>query len=60
MYRHASLFGWTAALLVPGLLGLILTLLCFFRRNRIIGMIVHVLIDEISLVLAPLAAAKGG
>jgi enamine deaminase RidA (YjgF/YER057c/UK114 family) len=29
-------------------------------RNVIIGMIVHVLIDGISLVFAPLAAAKGG
>ena len=57
---HAGLFGWTSALLVPGLLGLILTLLFLLRRNVIIGMIVHVLIDGISLVLAPLAAAKGG
>lgn len=57
---HAGLFGWTTALLVPGILGLILTLLFLLRRNLIIGMIVHVLIDGISLVLAPLAAAQGG
>jgi membrane protease YdiL (CAAX protease family) len=55
---HASLFGWTTALLVPGVLGLILTLLFLLRRNVVIGMIVHALIDGISLVLAPLAAAK--
>jgi hypothetical protein len=35
---------------------LILTLLFLLRGNLIIGLIVHVLIDGISLVLAPLAA----
>ena len=53
---HAGLFGWTTAILVPGILGLILTLLFLLRRNVIIGMIVHVLINGIGLVLAPLAA----
>ena len=53
---HAALFGWTTALLVPGVLGLILTVLFLLRRNVVIGMIVHVLIDGFSLVLAPLAA----
>jgi CAAX protease family protein len=55
---HARLFGWNSALLIPCLLGLILTLLFLLRRNLIIGMAVHTLIDAIGLIVVPLAASK--
>jgi uncharacterized protein len=56
---HAGLFGWNSALLIPCILGLILTLLFLLRRNLVIGMAVHTLIDAIGLIIVPLAASKG-
>jgi uncharacterized protein len=50
---HAGLFGWTTALLVPCVLGLILTLLYVFRGNLFIPMLVHAAIDAIGLLLGP-------
>jgi len=55
---HAGLFGWHSALLIPCVLGLILTLLFLLRRNLVLGMAVHTLIDAIGLIIVPLAAAK--
>jgi uncharacterized protein len=55
---HAGLFGWNSALLIPCVLGLILTLLFLLRRNLVIGMAVHTLIDAIGLIIVPLAASK--
>jgi membrane protease YdiL (CAAX protease family) len=51
---HAGLFGWNSALLIPCILGLILTLLFLLRGNLFIGMIVHTLIDAVSLILLPM------
>jgi uncharacterized protein len=51
---HVGLFGWSSGLLIPCFLGLILTLLFLLRGNLFIGMIVHILIDAIGLVLAPM------
>jgi membrane protease YdiL (CAAX protease family) len=55
---HAGLFGWNSALLIPCVLGLILTLLFLLRGNLFIGMIVHTLIDAVSLILLPMLAGK--
>ena len=56
---HAGLFGWTSSLLTPCVLGLFLTLLFLLRKNLIIGMAVHALVDAIGLILVPMASAKG-
>jgi membrane protease YdiL (CAAX protease family) len=55
---HAGLFGWTSALLIPCVLGLILTLVFLLRTNLFIVMIVHTLIDAVSLILVPMLAAR--
>jgi membrane protease YdiL (CAAX protease family) len=55
---HAALFGWTSALAIPFVLGLILTVLFLLRGNLFLGMIVHTVIDAISLILVPMLAAK--
>lgn len=55
---HAGLFGWTSALLIPCVLGLILTLVFLLRSNLFIVMIVHTLIDAVSLILVPMLAAR--
>ena len=55
---HAGLFGWTSALVIPFVLGLILTLLYLLRGNLFSAMIVHMLIDAIGLILVPMLAAK--
>ena len=52
---HAGVFGWNSGLLIPCVLGFFLTLL---RRNVIIGMAVHALIDGISLILVPMVSTK--
>ena len=56
---HAGLFGWTSSLLTPCVLGLFLTLLFLLRKNLIIGMVVHALVDAIGLILVPMASTKG-
>ena len=56
---HAGLFGWTSSLLTPCVLGLFLTLLFLLRKNLIIGMVVHALVDTIGLILVPMASTKG-
>lgn len=56
---NAGLFGWTSSLLTPCVLGLFLTLLFLLRKNLIIGMVVHALVDAIGLILVPMASTKG-
>jgi len=55
---HAGVFGWTSSLLTPCVLGLFLTLLFLLRKNLIIGMVVHALVDAIGLILIPMASTK--
>jgi uncharacterized protein len=55
---HAGVFGWTSSLLTPCVLGLFLTLLFLLRKNLIIGMVVHALVDAIGLILVPMAPTK--
>ena len=53
-----GVFGWNSGLLIPCVLGFFLTLLFLLRRNVIIGMAVHALIDGISLILVPMVSTK--
>lgn len=55
---HVALFGWTSIVLVPAVLGLILTLLFLLRGNLFNGVIVHTLIDTIGLVVGPMMSSK--
>jgi membrane protease YdiL (CAAX protease family) len=55
---HVALFGWTSVVLVPAVLGLILTLLFLLRGNLFNGVIVHTLIDTIGLVVGPMMSSK--
>lgn len=55
---HAGVFGWNSGLLIPCVLGFFLTLLFLLRRNVIIGMAVHALIDGISLILTPMISTQ--
>jgi len=55
---HVPIYGWMPILLVPAVLGLILTLLFLLRGNLFNGMIVHTLIDTIGLVIVPMLSSK--
>ena len=58
---HAWLYGFTAALLVPAVLGAALTLLYLWRRNLPVCMLMHAAVDGYSLLLVPaLMRAHGG
>jgi uncharacterized protein len=58
---HAWLYGFTAALLVPAVLGAALTLLYLWRRNLPVCMVMHAAVDGYSLLLVPaLMRAHGG
>jgi uncharacterized protein len=58
---HAWLYGFTAALLVPAVLGIALTLLYLWRRNLPVCMVMHAAVDGYSLLLVPaLMRAHGG
>jgi len=58
---HAWLYGFTAALLVPAVLGASLTLLYLWRRNLPVCMVMHAAVDGYSLLLVPaLMRAHGG
>jgi membrane protease YdiL (CAAX protease family) len=52
---HAGLYGMSAALIVPGLVGAVLTGLYLWRRNLPSCMLVHAIFDGILLVVIPAA-----
>jgi membrane protease YdiL (CAAX protease family) len=54
---HIGRYGFTPALLVPTVIGAVLTALYVWRRNLPICIIVHAAIDAVGLFLMPLAAA---
>jgi membrane protease YdiL (CAAX protease family) len=54
---HIGRYGFTPALLVPTVIGAVLTALYIWRRNLPICIIVHAAIDAVGLFLMPLAAA---
>ena len=55
---HAGTVGWTAQLVVPFLLGAMLTLLYLWRGNLMIAMIMHTLIDTIGIILVPFFGSR--
>lgn len=52
---HAGLYGISAALIVPGLVGAVLTGLYLWRRNLPSCMLMHAIIDGIMVVVIPAA-----
>ena len=50
---HAGLYGFSAALVIPGVIGAVLTLLYLWRRNLFGCMLMHALIDGLFVVLLP-------
>jgi uncharacterized protein len=52
---HAGLYGLSAALIVPGLVGAILTGLYLWRRNLPSCMLMHAIIDGIMIIAIPAA-----
>lgn len=53
---HSARYGFSLALLVPTLIGAFLTLLYVWRRNLVVCMILHSVIDGIVILLVPLTA----
>jgi CAAX protease family protein len=51
---HIDRYGWSPGLLIPAIAGGMLTLLYFWRRNLPLCMLLHILIDGISVLLAPM------
>ena len=50
---HAWLYGFTAGLAIPAVLGASLTLLYLWRRNLPVCMLMHAMMDGYSLLLVP-------
>jgi membrane protease YdiL (CAAX protease family) len=57
---HAGLYGFSAALIIPGATGAVLTLLYLWRRNLFSCILMHALIDGLFLVLVPAIMATSG
>jgi membrane protease YdiL (CAAX protease family) len=47
---HGYTVGWSLALLYPGLIGLVITLLYFRRRNLLICILMHTSFDVLHAV----------
>ena len=50
---HIGLYGFSAALIVPGVIGAVLTVLYLWRRNLPACMLMHAIIDGVFLLLIP-------
>ena len=50
---HFGLYGFSAALIVPGVIGAVLTVLYLWRRNLPACMLMHAIIDGFFLILVP-------
>ena len=50
---HVGLYGFSTALLIPMSIGLVITLLYMFRNNLPICMLLHGLIDGLSVIVVP-------
>lgn len=51
---HIDRYGWSPGLLIPAIAGGTLTLLYLWRRNLPLCMLMHILIDGVSVLLAPM------
>jgi membrane protease YdiL (CAAX protease family) len=52
---HAGLYGLSAALIIPGLVGAVLTGLYLWRRNLPSCMLMHAIMDAIVVIVLPAA-----
>jgi len=52
---HAGLYGISVALIIPGLVGAVLTGLYLWRRNLLSCILMHAIIDGIFVVVIPAA-----
>jgi membrane protease YdiL (CAAX protease family) len=52
---HAGLYGRSVALIIPGLVGAVLTGLYLWRRNLLSCMLMHAIMDGILVVVIPAA-----
>ena len=50
---HSGLYGFSAALILPGIAGAMITLLYLCRRNLPVCMLMHGIIDAIPLLIVP-------
>jgi membrane protease YdiL (CAAX protease family) len=50
---HSGLYGFSAALILPGIAGAMITLLYLWRRNLPVCMLMHGIIDAIPLLVVP-------
>jgi membrane protease YdiL (CAAX protease family) len=50
---HAGLYGLSVALIIPGLVGAVLTGLYLWRRNLVSCMLMHAVMDGVFIVLIP-------
>jgi len=50
---HAGLYGLSAALVIPGVIGAVITVLYLWRRNLPACMLLHAIIDGFFLILVP-------
>lgn len=51
---HTGRYGFSSALLIPGLIGLMLTLLYLWRSNLPVCMLMHAIVDGFALLVVPL------
>lgn len=52
-FGHTGLYGFSLALVVPGLVGAMLTLLYLWRRNLPVCMLMHAIVDGIFILVVP-------
>jgi uncharacterized protein len=50
---HSGLYGFSPALILPGIAGAMITLLYLWRRNLPVCMLMHTIIDAIPLLIVP-------
>jgi len=56
-FAHIDRYGFTTALIIPAVLGAFLTLLYLWRRNLPVCMLLHGILDGISILLLPMLLA---
>jgi membrane protease YdiL (CAAX protease family) len=55
---HSGRYGFSAALILPGIAGVMITLLYLWRRNLPVCMLMHGIIDAIPLLVVPMVMAR--
>ncbi|MGH9665961.1 MAG: lysostaphin resistance A-like protein, partial [Bryobacteraceae bacterium] len=55
---HIGRYGFTGALLIPGIIGAMLTLLYLWRSNLPLCMLMHAIVDGLALIVVPFLFAS--